>query len=65
MTKFLRIKSVCEAVGLSKSYIYQLLLNKQFPQPIAIIEGGSAKAWIEQEIQEWMEQRIAARDEVA
>jgi len=60
--KFLRIKSVCEIVGLSKSYIYQLVSNKQFPQPIQIVEGGSAKAWLESEVVAWINSRIADRD---
>jgi len=60
--KLLRIKYVCETVSLSKSYIYQLVSKDQFPKPVQIVEGGSAKAWVESEVIAWVNSRIADRD---
>jgi len=65
MKKLLRIKDVCIDIGLSKSYIYQLVSNNQFPKPIQIVEGGSAKAWVATEVAEWVDQRIESRNEAA
>ena len=48
--RFLRIKAVCELTGLSKSYIYQLCSNNNFPKPIQLIPGGKSVAWIESEV---------------
>lgn len=61
--KLLRIKQVQDRTSLSKSYIYQLCSQNQFPKSIQLVAGGSSVAWIESEIQEWIDSRIAARDE--
>jgi prophage regulatory protein len=61
-TKLLRIKQVQEQTGLSKSYIYQLCSQKQFPKSIQLVAGGSSVAWVESEILNWIESRIEARD---
>ena len=61
--KLLRIKQVQDRTSLSKSYIYQLCSQNQFPKSIQLVAGGSSVAWIESEIQEWIDSRIAACDE--
>jgi prophage regulatory protein len=59
----LRIKQVQQRTGLSKSYIYQLCSQDQFPKSIQIVAGGSSVAWVESEILEWIDSRIKERDE--
>ena len=61
--KLLRIKQVQDRTGLSKSYIYQLCNQNQFPKSIQLVAGGSSVAWVESEILEWIDSRIKARDE--
>lgn len=63
--KLIRIRSVLEMTSISKSYIYQLVKKGVFPKPVQLIKGGKAVAWIESEVQSWVESRIQARDEVA
>lgn len=57
----LRIKDVMRRTGLSKSYIYQLSELGKFPRQIQLVEGGKSVAWIEAEVQGWIEQRITNR----
>ena len=61
-TNLVRIPSVKEQTGLSKSYIYQLCKEGKFPKAVPLVPGGTSVAWVESEIQEWIDQRIAERD---
>lgn len=60
--KLLRIKSVLERTKLSRSYIYQLSKEGLFPRSLSLVQGGTSVAWVEGEIQEWIDSRIAERD---
>jgi len=55
--KLIRLSAVINKTGYSKSWIYKLIRNKQFPQPIKI--GSRAVAFIEGEIDEWIEVLIS------
>lgn len=61
--QLLRLPRVREATGLARSTIYQLVSENRFPRPIKISERSTA--WVASEIQEWVEQRIAASRRVA
>lgn len=56
-TKLMRLLAVIERTGFSRSWIYELINQKQFPQPIKI--GSRAVAFIEGEIDEWIEMLIS------
>ncbi|AMG59257.1 AlpA family transcriptional regulator [Pantoea ananatis] len=56
-TKLMRLPAVIERTGFSRSWIYELINQKQFPQPIKI--GSRAVAFIEGEIDEWIEMLIS------
>ena len=58
MKTFLRIKTVCERTGLSRSTIYSLIQRGQFPQPIRL--GARASAWNSDEVEAWQRERLAA-----
>ncbi|MDE1347077.1 AlpA family transcriptional regulator [Vibrio splendidus] len=58
--RFLRLNDVIAATGLSRSTIYKFMDEEVFPKTIPL--GGRAVAWVESEIEEWMEQRLALRD---
>ncbi|MEN4849411.1 AlpA family transcriptional regulator [Pantoea agglomerans] len=55
--KLIRLSAVINKTGYSKSWIYKLISKKQFPQPIKI--GSRAVAFIEGEIDEWIEVLIS------
>ena len=63
--KLIRIKSVIELTGLSKSYVYDLSTRNLFPKSIQLVPGGTSVAWVESEVEGWIEERIAERDQEA
>ena len=60
--KLVRIKSVVELTGLSKSYIYDLSNKGIFPKRIQLVPGGTSVAWVEHEIKVWIESRVQSRN---
>lgn len=56
VTTILRLPSVKNRTGLSRSTIYLRIANKTFPAPISL--GGRAVGWIEKEIEIWLENQI-------
>ena len=60
----IRLSEVQRRTGYSKAWIYRLLKEVRFPASIKI--GSRAIAFIESEIDEWINQRIAeSRGEAA
>ena len=56
--KMLRLKQVMEVTGLSRTTIYDLTKTGKFPKPIHL--GAKAVAWVDSELQDWLQARIAA-----
>ena len=56
--RLLRLKEVQRLTGLSRSYIYELCSKGDFPKSIPLVKGGSSVAWVEGEINQWIEDRI-------
>ncbi|RLA51509.1 MAG: AlpA family transcriptional regulator [Gammaproteobacteria bacterium] len=54
--KILRLPEVKESTGLSRSTIYLRMANNEFPQAISL--GGRAVGWLEQDINEWIVEKI-------
>ena len=52
----LRLPAVKSRTGLSRSSIYIRIADGTFPKPIAL--GVRAVGWLENEIDEWLAQRI-------
>ena len=62
--KLIRLAEVQRRTGYSKAWIYRLLKEKRFPASVKI--GTRAIAFVESEIDEWINQRIAeSRGKVA
>ncbi|WP_434586087.1 helix-turn-helix transcriptional regulator [Klebsiella sp. R390] len=62
--KFIRFSEVQRRTGYSKAWLYRLMSQKKFPSSVKI--GSRSIAFIESEIDEWINQRIAeSRGEVA
>ncbi|MFT5707249.1 MAG: prophage regulatory protein [Oceanospirillaceae bacterium] len=55
--KMLRLPTVIEITGLSRSSIYLRMNNEEFPQSISL--GGRAIAWLEEDVNQWLEDKIA------
>jgi prophage regulatory protein len=56
--QILRLAQVCARTGLCRSMIYQLEAEQRFPSRIKI--GVRAVGWLEEEVQEWLTQRVEA-----
>ena len=59
---FIRNKRVREMTGLPNSTLYELVVRGEFPQPVPL-SGRRAVAWLLDEVNAWIEQRIAERDQ--
>lgn len=61
--RLIRLRDVMTKTGLSRSYVYALAQKGQFPKPVKLSERSSA--WIESEVQSWIDERIKQRGEAA
>ncbi len=61
--RFLRRPDVRAKTGLPDSTMYYLIGQGRFPRPVKL--SPKLAAWIEQEIDAWMDARIAERDKSA
>jgi prophage regulatory protein len=60
--RLIRLREVMAKTGLSRSYVYALAQKGQFPTPVKLTERSSA--WIESEVQAWIDGRIKQREEM-
>lgn len=56
---FLRLQAVLSRTALSRSMLYALIKAGMFPAPVNI--GERAVGWVEDEIDDWVDSRIANR----
>ncbi|MEI7309690.1 AlpA family transcriptional regulator [Pectobacterium carotovorum] len=60
----IRMTETMRRTGYSKAWLYRLINQERFPQPVKI--GSRSIAFVESEVDEWIDQRIAeSRGEVA
>lgn len=57
--RFLRLKEVQTICGKSRSSIYDAIKKGEFPRPVKL--GANSSAWINSEIEAWVQKCIAAR----
>jgi len=55
-TIILRLPTVKARTGLSRSTIYLRISEGNFPKPVSL--GGRAVGWIEEEVNDWLNQQI-------
>jgi prophage regulatory protein len=55
--RVLRCKDVQLKIGLCRAQIYSLVSEGLFPKPISL--GKRASGWLEHEIDDWLDERIA------
>jgi prophage regulatory protein len=58
--RILRLREVEDATGRKRSAIYEGVAAGTFPAPVRL--GDRAVGWLESEILDWQEQRIAERN---
>jgi len=58
--KILRIKDVISMTRIARSTLYKMIAANQFPKAISL--GGRSVGWIEEEIDQWLQNKIAARN---
>jgi prophage regulatory protein len=58
MPRLIKLNEVLKITGLSKSSVYRLINQKDFPEQIRIIDNRVG--WIESEVDDWVQSRIAA-----
>ena len=51
MKQFYRRSALEDMLGISRSTIYRLMLDEEFPRPIKL--GGRAVGWKSEDIDEW------------
>ena len=57
--RFLKLKEVMQKTALSRSAIYRKMDQGSFPQTVSL--GDRAVAWIDSEVEEWMEKVLHSR----
>jgi prophage regulatory protein len=57
--RLIRLKEVMHCSGLARSTIYKYVAEGTFPKPVPL--GERTVAWIEAEVQKWIEVRIGKR----
>lgn len=55
-SRLIRLKEVQNRVGLGRSTIYRWMAEGNFPKPVRL--GGHAVAWVLEDIDRWVSQRI-------
>ena len=60
--RLLRRRQVEEITGLSRSSIYRLMQDGEFPRPVKV--GPAAVRWRASDITVWLESRPVARGEI-
>lgn len=59
MTTLLRLPVVLHKTGLSRSRLYELLAQGEFPSPLK--HSARVNVWPDGEVSDWIEKRLAAR----
>lgn len=61
--RLLKLRQVMVMTSLARSTIYRYCADNHFPKPIKL--GERSVAWIESEVQTWIENKIRQRDEIS
>lgn len=57
--KLMKLKAVMECTGLARSTVYKFIAEDRFPKPVKL--GTRMVAWVESEVQEWIQEKIERR----
>lgn len=56
---FIRLNKVIEMTGLSRPTVYRLIQQGKFPKQVKL--GERSVAWLLEEVEQWMKERLAER----
>ncbi|MFZ3191995.1 MAG: AlpA family transcriptional regulator [Moraxellaceae bacterium] len=59
--KIMRLAQVMECTALGRSTIYKLVAAGAFPKPVSL--GDRRVGWVSTEIEDWIFERMAERDD--
>jgi predicted DNA-binding transcriptional regulator AlpA len=62
LLSFPELKSV-KGIGFSRQYLHRLIAAQKFPAPIHATDNGWFIAWLEHEVDAWIDARATARDQ--
>tara|TARA_R110000772_G_scaffold111529_1_gene215372 strand:+ start:3933 stop:4118 length:186 start_codon:yes stop_codon:yes gene_type:complete len=57
--RLIKLKEVMHMTSLARSTVYKYISDGVFPKPVSL--GDRAVAWIEEEIESWIEDKISLR----
>ncbi|AFT78505.1 phage transcriptional regulator AlpA [Alteromonas macleodii str. 'Black Sea 11'] len=57
--RLIKIKEVIKMTSLSRATIYKYMADDSFPKPVSL--GTKAVAWVEDEVENWIVEKIEAR----
>ena len=57
--RLIRLKEVMHKTGLARTTLYNYMQDDKFPQSVPL--GDRAVAWIEEEVDRWIEQKVKER----
>lgn len=57
----IRLPEVLRRLSVSKTWLYQKMKDPSDPFPSAVDLGGKARAWVESEVESFIQSRITAR----
>lgn len=58
----LRFDEVRQKTGLCRAHVHSLAAQGRFPKPLKLVPGGRASGWLLSEIDAWIAERAAERD---
>ena len=54
LDRIIRMRDLRIRLGLSPSHIYQLIVERRFPKPFSLVDGGRSKGWRESTIERYL-----------
>lgn len=61
-SRLIRCPEVLSRLGVSKTHLYRLIASGAFPRPIPL--GRQVVAWLDSEVDSWIEQQRDKRDQL-
>lgn len=63
--RILRMRDICQKMGLSPSTVHDLVARGIFLKPFTLIPGGRAVGWLEVDVDQWIFERKEASEQEA
>ena len=62
--RIIRMKELVSKVGYARSTIHALIKEGRFPEPFKLVPNGRANGWLEETIDNWMQERANQTSQV-